>query len=231
MCFSAEASFAAGVALLPAGAFCLRQALKKDVRFLALASVPVLFGLQQLCEGLVWVGLESGNPALARGAAFFFLFFALPFWPFWIPASSVLLEAGKRTRLVLLAGALLGSAFGWTLYAPTVQGSDRWLSVRMVHHSIQYDLTVLPAFRMVPPVCWTLLYLAVVFAPLLLSSDVYFRLFLVTLALAAAVSYVFFRYAFESVWCFFAAVLSLQLCHAFRHLPAANSLAMQTESF
>src|SRR5438132_14411320 len=98
MCFSPEASFAVGALLIPAGLYCIRSASRKDRRFLGFALLPLLFGVQQLCEGLVWVGLEHDNMPLAKGAALLFLFFALFFWPFWVPFSVSFIEPRVATR-------------------------------------------------------------------------------------------------------------------------------------
>jgi hypothetical protein len=220
MCFSAEASFAAGAALLPAGLYCVRSALRKDRRFLALASIPILFGVQQSCEGLVWVGLERGDLPLTKGAALLFLFFALFFWPFWVPFSVAFVDPRKPVRQMLSVLALLGLAFGWTLYAPAVIDSERLLRVRVMHHSIRYDVFTLPAFDRVPAEAWQLAYLAAICCPFLVSLNRQFRLFALTLAASGVISHLVFRYAFESVWCFFAAALSLQLSYAFRELRA-----------
>jgi hypothetical protein len=81
-----------------------------------------------------------------------------------------------------------------------------------------HNFTVLPAFDLLAGECWRLLYLASICCPLLVSLDRHFTLFAISLAVSAAISHPVFWYAFESVWCFFAA-LSLQLCHAFRYLP------------
>jgi hypothetical protein len=90
----------------------------------------------------------------------------------------------------------------------------------VAHHSIRYNFTPLPAFDVLAGECWRLLYLASICCPLLVSLNRHFKLFAASLAVSAAVSHLVFWYAFESVWCFFAAALSLQLCHAFRQLPA-----------
>jgi hypothetical protein len=231
MCFSAEASFVAGAVLLPAGVYCVRRALKKDRGFLALSCLPLLFSVQQLCEGLVWVGLESGDAPLAKGAALWFLFFALFFWPFWVPFSAAFLEPRWGVRQLLSALALLALAFGWALYAPAVFDPEGRLSVRIAHHSIQYEIRALPAFALIPGTLWQLLYLANICFPLLVSSQRLFRWFALTLAVSGVVSHFAFWHAFESVWCFFAAALSLQLCLAFRGLrtreggPTARSTA------
>ena len=52
MCFSATASFTAGTALIAVGGVSLRRSRGKAE--LPLALVPLLFGVQQLSEGLLW---------------------------------------------------------------------------------------------------------------------------------------------------------------------------------
>jgi len=47
MCFSAEASFTAAAVLVPAGAVSMVRAYKTDRRYLPIATLPLLFGLQQ----------------------------------------------------------------------------------------------------------------------------------------------------------------------------------------
>jgi hypothetical protein len=220
MCFSSEASFAVGAVLLPAGLYCVRSAVRKDRKFLAFSLLPVLFSIQQIAEGFVWIGLENDNLSLTQGAAQVFLYFALFFWPFWVPFSVSFFEPRTRTRQLLSAMALVALALGWALYAPILLDTARWLNVRVVGHSIQYDFRVLPAFDVVAGQCWLLLYLASICGPLLISYDRRLRLFAMTLGASAVISYVVFRYAFESVWCFFAAALSLQLCHVFHELRA-----------
>jgi len=53
MCFSAEASFIAGGILSIAGIVTLAKTQNPSYR--ALASIPLLFGLQQIGEGFVWL--------------------------------------------------------------------------------------------------------------------------------------------------------------------------------
>src|SRR3954452_7547143 len=114
MCFSAEASFAASAALLPAGVYCVRAARKRSAS-LPLAVIPLAFSAQQFAEGLVWVGLGRGDPALVEGSSLAFLFFALAFWPFWVPFS---VAFTTRRKVVLAVAALLGLALGLVLYVP-----------------------------------------------------------------------------------------------------------------
>ena len=63
MCFSAEVSYAAAGILLPLGTVSIYKAYQTDRRYVAICTLPLLFGLQQLFEGLVWTGGEAGDMA------------------------------------------------------------------------------------------------------------------------------------------------------------------------
>src|SRR5262249_7512718 len=77
VCFSAEASFAVGIALIPAGVYCLWAAALKKPSFLGLAAVPIFFGIQQISEGFVWQGRVSASEKIeTQTASLVFLFFA-----------------------------------------------------------------------------------------------------------------------------------------------------------
>lgn len=221
MCFSAQASFTVGAALLPAGIYCVHTALKKGAALVPLALIPIAFGAQQLSEGLVWIGLDSQDPILTRKASLFFLFFAIPFWPFWIPFSLAFAERQKRARLVLAGLALLSLIWVWVSY-PLLVEPER-LTTRQVHHSIQYDIDTLPAFAIVPQMAWQALYFAEICLPFLVGrrgrSEWYHLVGGVAVALFFLIAHFLFSYAFTSVWCFFAAILSLYLCFVFYRLP------------
>jgi hypothetical protein len=181
--------------------------------------VPIVFGVQQFCEGLVWTGLGQDRSALVGAASLFFLFFALAFWPFWIPFSAMLIEPRRRRKLALGFVTLLGLTGGLALYLPIVV-NHALVSARIGHHSIQYNLDGLPAFGVLPQVLWHVLYLTVISVPPIVSSMRRFMGFGIAIVFASALSHVFFWYAFTSVWCLFAALLSLYLCYSFGKSPA-----------
>jgi conjugal transfer/entry exclusion protein len=69
MCFSAGASFGLGAGLLAAGAYCVPVSARRDQAWLPLALTPVLFGVQQIAEGLlaqgrVWHQIQQGEQHL-----------------------------------------------------------------------------------------------------------------------------------------------------------------------
>src|SRR5262245_37133689 len=126
MCFSAEASFTAGAVLLPAGAYCLRTALCKDARYVPMALIPVAFAIQQFTEGMVWSGLEHAASGFVERASSLYLFFAIPFWPFWIPLSLLFPETRHGTRTLFSLLVLLSAVWFW-LYLPLAVDPSRWL--------------------------------------------------------------------------------------------------------
>ncbi len=80
MCFSAEASFGLSGVLVPAGIYCcVRSVLRHNFLFLPLAVIPIVFGVQQCAEGLVWVGINRSDSDLVEASSLTFLFFAICF--------------------------------------------------------------------------------------------------------------------------------------------------------
>jgi hypothetical protein len=228
MCFSAAASFGAGAVLLPVGIYCMKRAVQQDVAYLPLSIIPIVFSVQQFSEGLVWFGLDHDNHRLVEGSSLLFLLFALSFWPFWMPFSVLFLERRSKVRVALALAALLGLTFSLLLCFPLTQNPDRWLKVVVWHHAIRYDYSALPGFGIMPQVCWEILYATLVFSPLVVSTARRLRVFFIMLAISAIVSHIACWYAFVSVWCFFAAVLSVQLCYFFSSLRTRIGTVMRS---
>ena len=218
MCFSAEASFGLSAILLPAGAYCVWSAVERKKALLALAIIPLGFSAQQFCEGLAWTGIDQGDLDLARRAAFFYLFFALAFWLFWIPFCAFLTAENARNKGILACFAFLGFAGGVVLYLPLLLNPEV-LILTVRSHSIFYDITQSAMYQMLPLIWWRILYLVIVAIPMVVSPSQGFLLFGIALLVAAVVSQFIYWYAFTSVWCFFAAILSVHLCFSFRRLP------------
>jgi hypothetical protein len=221
MCYSAEASFTAGAVLLPAGAYCVRAALQKRPALLPLALVPLFFAAQQISEGFVWLGLHHGDPDLVRPASLVFLFFALAFWPFWFPLLSALSEPRRARRRLFVALTAAATVWFWVLFYPLLVGPESLLTTRVVHHSVQYSITDLAVYRYVPRSVLRVLYFLCVAVPMVLGSESIGKVPGLVLAASAVVAAVAYDYAFASVWCFFAAILSGYLCYVFATMPAA----------
>ncbi|HEY2909212.1 MAG TPA: DUF6629 family protein, partial [Gemmataceae bacterium] len=95
-------------------------------------------------------------------------------------------------------------------------------SVYILGHSIRYDFSGLPFVHSLLSIIWQVLYLGIVSVPLLISRDHALRALGLTIALTALAAQLMFRYAFISVWCFFAAVVSLHIAYILYRLPDPN---------
>jgi hypothetical protein len=173
------------------------------------------------------LGIGGGGEALTRYAAVAYLFFALGFWLFWIPFSALRLESRRGPRRLLWCAAVLGGAAGVLVYFPVVTRADELL-VTVERHSLYYDLSPFPAMSTIPALGWHLGYLVLVCVPFFIVARDRKGLmaFSVALVLSATISHVFFLYAFASVWCFFAAFMSLILGYIFHRMPVATAQAV-----
>ena len=208
MCFSATASFTIAAILAPVAAYSLVTA-RLEPRWLPLAAYPLAFGLQQAIEGVVWLSLAAADPRVVALAGRGFLFFSHFFWPAWVPFSVYWLERAAEPwrRRWLLALAIVGALFGLSISLPSLLFDD-WLSVEVVEGSIEYN-TVLLYDDLVTRSVLKVVYAAVVVGALMLSTERPVQIFAGIVLISLLVAEHFFAHAFISVWCFFAAVLSI----------------------
>jgi hypothetical protein len=208
MCFSATASFSSGIILSAVGTTALIK--NKDKSSIALASIPLFFGIQQLFEGFVWISLPSTQ--CHQISMYGFLAFSLVFWPFYSPLAFFLAEKNIVRKKILLGLFALGTIvsmyfFGVMLTQP--------ITSEISNNSIQY-LVNAPLVLI-----FTLIYFIATCASAILSTSKKLKIFGIFLTLFLAISLYFYFATFNSVWCFFAAILSLII---FSHI---NEVAKQ----
>ena len=206
MCFSPTASFAAAGGLACIGVATLRHV--REPRALLFAAVPLLFAFHQFTEGLVWLGLEGtiGREALAR-AAFLFRIYAQGLLPFLMPAAVALIEpAGWRRRAILGLAAIGAIVCAWDAWGLLFYPSQTFVQ----NHSIAYRNPLTASLFI------SLLFILATCGALLLSSHRVVRLYGVANAIGLTVVQIVRDYAFASVWCFYAAVMSAMIYWQFR---------------
>jgi hypothetical protein len=221
MCFSASVSYSAAVVLVGTGVYAVQQARRLHPPYLMWALVPVLFGLQQAFEGQVWQELDAGDVSAAVPFALGFHFFSHFLWLWWLPLSSYLVEPGKIRKRVFGGCAIFGTFAGTLVYSAMLFNSE-WMSVAVREHSITYDFSFPYRSPTHLPITPAALYAVTILVPLLFSSHRLIRIFGVLAVLSSVLASEAFGYAYVSVWCFFAAVLSLYLVCMIRHLVAAG---------
>jgi hypothetical protein len=219
MCFSATANFTGSAVLGAIGIATMAEV--KHRRELLFASLPCLFALHQFTEGFVWLGLNGKISQTAlHGVAAAYVLYAQGLLPFLLPLSVFLIEPTRHRRRGMLwfviLGGLLALYLTWGLIAYP-------LTISMQSHSILYVNKITNT----TPVA--ILYVAATCGSLFFSG---FRR-LVQLAYANLVGLVVValvkHYAFTSVWCAYAAVVSVIIYFFFRktrqHRPHRYAVA------
>lgn len=201
MCFSATASFTASATLTALGIYAFLKA-KHRATYL-LATSPLIFALQQASEGFVWLGLTNAAwQQYLAPAAYFFLFCALAWWPVWIPLSLAILEPHILKKKILINVLTFGTFYAlYMLFCLFNYGAIA--SVQGCH--IYYEITIPGELHSLIGA----LYLIPAVIPFFVSSLWGMGLMGAAIIASYAISYFFYRVCFLSVWCFFAAVLSM----------------------
>jgi len=206
MCFSATADFTGSVVLGAIGVATLREV--KDRRELLIAAMPCLFALHEFIEGFVWLGLEGTlSPQVGHNAGAAYVLYAQGLLPFLLPFAVFLIEPTKRQRRRMLGFVILGGVLAlyltWGLIAYPVQISMQANSILYVN---VITTTTLVAMLYVVATCGSLFFSG--FRDLVLLG--WYNL--VGLLVVMLVK----RYAFTSVWCAYAAVVSVVIYFFFR---------------
>ena len=198
MCFSATASFVAGGSLTVAGAVALARA--KERAELPYAAIPLLFAIQQLIEGALWLVRTSEASGPGAPLTFTYSLFSHVLWPIYIPFAALSLEGIAWRRGWMAAFAAAGSAAGLYLFFNMLRFP---IEARIVGGHIEYASPHFYALLVMSG------YLGGTCLSLLVSSHRHVVLFGVAALGSFIYSYVVYARWLISVWCFFAAALSV----------------------
>jgi hypothetical protein len=133
---------------------------------------------------------------LASSLTFLYLFFAQVFWPLYAPGAALLVEPNQRRRRLMTPLLAVGGAVSvyllWSdLSHPLGSSILNCHIVYVTGNPVSANLS--------------LLYVAAVSLPLLLSSQRTLVVLGAIVLIGCVTSYYVYREAFLSVWCFFAA--------------------------
>ena len=195
MCFSATASFTTGTLLLVTGIITLRQV--KHISSLPFASIPLIFGIQQIIEGFVWISFPY--EFFHSIAVHMFVFIAYVFWPIYTPISIFVLEKDtlRKKLLLWISGIWLFTGVFILSYIFT-----SGVTSSIVSHSICYNVPIDYPFTIFA------LYFFSICSSILLSSSNKVRIFWIAIMTSFFVAHYFYPETSFSVWCFFSAALS-----------------------
>lgn len=197
MCFSAAASFIAGVSLTALGVVTVKRAKRKaEIPF---AMIPLLFGAQQIIEGMLWLSFRYDAALPNVVMTYLFTLFSHVLWPVFVPFSIGLMETVAWRRKVISVFQFIGIGVGLYLLYFIV----RFPVVSEAHEHMTYVLSHVKEHPVLE------LYLAATCVAPFFSSHRIINVFGVLALLLFMVAYWFYTVAFFSVWCFFAALLSI----------------------
>lgn len=202
MCFNATASFVGAAVVTAAGVAALTMVDEK--RQIPFAALPLGFGIHQALEGLTWVELGGREGAELSGfGVHAWVLFAWALLPFYVPWSVRLMEPDARRRRWLLAPLGVGSGLALFMTAAALRPS---IGVLVVDGNLDYRLDL----------GFSALVLAVpyVFATCIgptFSSYRWVIAFGVANFVAMSLAALIQARDYSSIWCTFAAFLSLMI--------------------
>ena len=217
MCFSATASFGASAVLGAVAVVAFAKTRTKPQK--ALAVIPLIFAVQQFTEGLLWLSLVNTDFAAWQSSlTCIYLVFAMAIWPFWISFTVRLLEKDARRKRILNilvgTGTAVAITVGFVLFLYPVEAMTPLCLTcpaaappSVVHH-LHYKFAFPPVARSLIGV-FTVLYIMASVIPPFISSVRRMKWLGACFLASYLFAVIFFNGFVVSVWCFFAALLSL----------------------
>ena len=176
----------------------------REPKQILLASLPVLFGLHQIDEAFVWWGLQGRvAESIERVSIWAYLLFALAALPALVPLAVLAVERSPLRRRVIAALAALGIGVGVALGVALLRGS---VNAAIDGRHIAYDVSALNQGREL-----TALYVVAACGALIACSYRDLAALGVLNLVAVPVLMWMTVSGFVSVWCFWAAIVSVVL--------------------
>lgn len=207
MCFSAEASFIVGGALLVVGVTTARKTIYQ--KELPIAMIPFIFAIQQLVEGFLWVSLTNSDTSqIPFWLSNIYGVFIGIIWPLFAPFAVYCAETNSKRRKIIASIGITG--IGLAIY--TVMGLIKQpIVAEIINHSINYKHDV-ANYQLV-----IVFYLLATCVPFIFSSYRHLSIAGITITIGFFLAYLTFLETFASVWCFFAAIASALIYFFFAH--------------
>lgn len=202
MCFSASASFGAGIVLSAISVATIKKVQQPSQIYFA--SIPIIFCVQQIAEGFLWLALS--NPAYAplqQITTYTFLFMAQVLWPIWVPFALLKLEKDekrKRFQKILVGiGGFVSIYLAFCLLSFDVEA-------KIIGYHIKYvqDYPAISYYG-------SSVYIIATIIPTFISSLKRMWILGTTILFSYCITIIFYEDYIISVWCFFASIISITI--------------------
>lgn len=195
MCFSASASFGAGVILAVVSVISIKEVRKPSQIYFA--CIPIIFCAQQLVEGFLWLALTKPFFApLQQITTYLLLFIGQIVWPLWIPYAALKLEKEYENiifqRALFAIGIITAFYLGYCLITYSVEASITGYAISFSqNYPMKYSI-----------ICNLLYIIATVAPPLFLNIKKVWLLSITTI-ISYSITTIYYENYIVSVWSFF----------------------------
>jgi hypothetical protein len=199
VCFSPQADIVGGLAICVIGVDAVRH-VRRRREVLMLAWLPLLLGVHQLIEAIVWLWLQGHVPGgIGHVALWAYLLIALVLLPVFVPVAVTMLEPTRRRKLMMAPFVSIGAVIAVVLLAAMIRGP---VGVRLAPYHLSYSLRLSYGLLIVAG------YVVAVCGSLLVSGYRNVAIFGIVNLVAVIVIARLTVSGFASVWCGWAAVSS-----------------------
>jgi len=221
MCFSSEVSFGASVVITTIGVVAYKKA--ENTPYRLLATIPILFGIHQFLEGLVWVSsMNEDYSSILQFSTYSFIVLAWVIWPFYIPFVMWKIEQNPIRKKIMLAlvfcGLFVVSALSYVLIFSGVKAE-------IVDCSIIYNY----GDERSPSILFSMLYVSTTVVPNLVSKVGKVWVLGMLNFVTYFVSRIYFNDRVISIWCFFAAISSIVILLIILDMNRSKAKSASTE--
>lgn len=201
MCFSPEVDLVAGLAISAIGVDTLRRIDHPNER--PLAALPLIFGLHQVVEAVVWWGVDGCvGEGLFSWSTWFYLLVAFGLLPWFVPLAVRRIEPRTGRQQLMTGLAIVGAFVSVYLMQAVARGP---VEVTDAGFHLHYAVPLRYGGHAIA------VYVAATCGSLLLSSDRYVAIYgAVNLAVIVGLSVLLFT-GVISLWCVWAAVTSVAI--------------------
>ena len=199
MCFSAAANFVGSTVLAGIGVATLTKV--RHRREILFAALPTLFAVHQFIEGFVWLGLDGIlSPTVTHDMGAAFMLYAQGLLPFLLPLSVLMFEPGGKDRRRMAPFVVIGGVTTlYMLWALTAYPTQIYVIANSIVYVNQATNHTAVAVMYVIATCGSLFFSKV--KAMVVFGAANLTILLIVMA--------FKRYAFTSLWCAYAAIVSI----------------------
>ena len=219
MCFSPEGDLAGGIVVTAIGIDACRH-LRGRNNLLLLAATPLLLGVHQLDESLVWWSLQGHLPhSVGRIAMWIYLLIAFVVVPVLVPVAIWVVGPTARRRWIIAPFAALGIGIACILLISMLQGP---VTVRLGTYHLAYSIGLRHGLLIIG------LYVVATCGSLLFSGYRDIMVFGIANLVVVVILARLTADGFASLWCFYAALASgaISLHMRFAKAHRANPYAL-----